>query len=144
MRTALLCVITGWVVVIPCRRLGSASRVLDSWPLKIRPSGYFETSVRSYNYSLRNNLEQSSSQHRSYFISWPCALQRPSVMPLVSEWCNVAVFLVFGKYGQITGYLYRIFYRFSSLCRSKCLPRRYFEVKNDSVLPIYLQFLNKI
>ena len=117
MRTALFWVIAEWVVVTPCWRLGSISRSLNSWLLKIWPIGYPETSVRSYYYSLRNDSEQRTSQHTVYFRCCPRTLQRPSVMALVTERFNAAVFLVFGKYGRITGYFYRISYRFASLCR---------------------------
>jgi len=35
--------------------------LLDYWTLKMGPIGCPETSVRNYNYSLRNNLEERSS-----------------------------------------------------------------------------------
>jgi hypothetical protein len=35
---------------------------LDPWPLKMGPIGCLETSVRSYQYSLRNDPEERSSQ----------------------------------------------------------------------------------
>jgi hypothetical protein len=35
---------------------------LDSWPLKMRPTGCPETSARNYRQSLRNNQEDPSSQ----------------------------------------------------------------------------------
>jgi len=41
--------------------IGTAGFLLDSWTLKMGPIGCPETSVRNYQYSLRNNLEERSS-----------------------------------------------------------------------------------
>ena len=37
--------------------------LLDSWPLRMGPTGCPEMSVRNYHYLLRNNPEEHSSQH---------------------------------------------------------------------------------
>jgi len=39
-----------------------SSMVKNSWPLKIGPTGFPETSARNYYYSLRNKPEERSSQ----------------------------------------------------------------------------------
>ena len=49
--------LTKCVVVISYRRFGR-----KSWPLKMGPIGFTETSVRNYHYTLRSNTEQHSSQ----------------------------------------------------------------------------------
>lgn len=54
---------------------------------------------------------------RFCLIFCPCARKRPSVMPLVSEWVNATVLLVFGRCGRNTvPGIFRGFYRFLSLC----------------------------
>jgi hypothetical protein len=71
LRSALFWDITQRMVVIPCWRFGRTgwyklqgsgnSRFLDSWPLKMGPIGYPETSVRNYHHTLRNNQEECKS-----------------------------------------------------------------------------------
>ena len=62
MRTALFWPLTQGVVAISYQSFGTTYRSLDSWPLKNRPIGCPETSVRNYHYSLRNSPEERSSQ----------------------------------------------------------------------------------
>jgi 3',5'-cyclic AMP phosphodiesterase CpdA len=57
MRAAFFCVITQRVAVIYCRRFGTTYRSREDGPI-----GRPETSVRNYNYSLRNNTEERTSR----------------------------------------------------------------------------------
>jgi len=66
-RTALFWVITQRALVITCRRFGTTYRsqlqasILTHWSLKMRPTGYPETSARNCQCSLRNDPEERSS-----------------------------------------------------------------------------------
>ena len=69
--TSFFCVITQRVMVIPYRRFGTTylpylqgPRIplfFGSWPSKMVPKDFPETSVRNYQYSLSNNTEERSS-----------------------------------------------------------------------------------
>ena len=71
MGSALFWEITQPIVIIPSRRFGTISPYLrlrnqegsledclDSWPLKMGPVSYSETSARNHHYILRNNTEE--------------------------------------------------------------------------------------
>ena len=50
--------------------------LLDSRPLKMRPTVCSETSIRNYDYSLRNNTEEHSSLHLIHFMIFQILLFR--------------------------------------------------------------------
>ena len=52
----------------------------DSWPLKVSPIGFSETSVRNQIYTLRNNKEKPSSQNDEFFCCCICFDRRCTVI----------------------------------------------------------------
>jgi len=65
MKTALFCVITQRVLVIPYRLFRDDLSLPNSWPFNRGPIGFPETSVINCHYMLRNSPEERSS-HIAY------------------------------------------------------------------------------
>jgi hypothetical protein len=87
MRSALFCDVTQRWLVILYRRFGTTDRI--SWPLKMVPIGFPETSAQNYYSTLHNNAEKLTSLKRTVLGDWQMFGQRIMFQDMLSSACFV-------------------------------------------------------